>query len=308
MQKRDRNRVKIADYMRSKFLNSKSPKNKLTEKDNLSMHPLQSRDQYTDTEDLSSYVNEQEIDGIESIENLSVTCSECTNLVSRIDELERKLVDKDDLVAKQFNRMSEMETCLNKNVSSKISSLKISSLNTELQKMKAQITEAERKLRNETLNKNLALKRVADLEIKEGESCNQLKDKESEISTLKTQVEMQAKLHSQQQKLRTMQRNNWNRTYQNSCKRVEFLLADNRKLSAEKYHLEMKYRSVCAESDQIGNELRKEANKLKNQLAEEKKKTEDLVASDKLNSLCEILLSQKDAVIAEYLSVLDSKY
>ena len=98
MQKRDRNRVKIADYMRSKFLNSKSPKNKLTEKDNLSMHPLQSRDQYTDTEDLSSYVNEQEIDGIESIENLSVTCSECTNLVSRIGELERKLVDKDDLV------------------------------------------------------------------------------------------------------------------------------------------------------------------------------------------------------------------
>ena len=93
-------------------------------------------------------------------------------------------------------------------------------MHAELQKMKAQITEAERELRNETLNKNLALKRVADLEIKEDESCNQLKDKESEISTLKTQVEMQAKLHSQQQKLRTMQRNNWNRTYQNSCKRV----------------------------------------------------------------------------------------
>ena len=294
MQKRDRNRVKIADYMRSKFLNSKSPQNKLTEKNNLSMQPPQSRDQYTDTEDLSSYVNEQEIDGIESIENLSVTCSECTNLVSRIDELERKLVDKDDLVAKQFNRMSEMETCLNKNVSSKISSLKISSLNTELQKMKAQITEAERKLRNETLNKNLALKRVADLEIKEGESCNQLKDKESEISTLKTQVEMQAKLHSQQQQFYEPRRNHWNRLYQNSCKRVELLLADNRKLSAEKYHLERKFRSVCAESDQMGNELRKQANKLKNQLAEEKKRTEDLDASDKPNS--------------EYVSVLDSKY
>ena len=304
MQKRDRNRVNIAGYMRSKFLNSELPQNKLTEKDDLSMQPPQLRDQYTDTEDLLSYVNEQEIDGIESIENLSVTCSECTNLVSRIDELERKLVDKDDLVAKQSKRMSEMETCLNKNVSSKISSLKISSLkisslNAELQKMKAHIIEAERELRNETLNKNLALKRVADLEIKEDESCNQLKDKESEISTLKTQVEMQAKLHSQQQKLRTMQRNNWNRTYQNSCKRVEFLLADNKKLSAEKYHLEMKYRSVCAESDQIGNELRKEANKLKNQLAEEKKKTEDLVteilvASDKPNS--------------GYESVLDSKY
>ena len=181
-------------------------------------------------------------------------------------------------------------------------------MNAELQKTKAQITEAKSELRNETLNKNLALKKVADLEIKEGEYCNQLKDKESKISTLKTQVEMQAKLHSQQQKLRTMQRNDWNRTYQKSCRRVELLIADNKKLSAEKYHLEMKFRSVCAESNQRENELRKEANKLKNQLAEEKKKTKDLVACDKPNSEYEMLLSEKDAIIAEYVSVLDSKY
>ena len=80
MQKRDRNCVNIAGYMRSKFLNSKLPQNKLTEKDDLSMQPPQLRDQYTDTEDLLSYVNEQEIDGIESFKKLSVTCSECTNL------------------------------------------------------------------------------------------------------------------------------------------------------------------------------------------------------------------------------------
>ena len=75
---------------------------------------------------------------------------------------------------------------------------------------------------------------------------------------------MQAKLHSQQQQFYEPRRNHWNRLYQNSCKRVELLLADNRKLSAEKYHLERKFRSVCAESDQMGNELRKQANKLKN--------------------------------------------
>ena len=184
--------------------------------------------------------------------------------------------------------------------------------------MKAQITEAERELRNETLNKNLALKRVADLEIKMG---TELYDKESEISKLKTKVENQAKLYSQQQKSFEACRKDWNRTYQNGCRQVEFLQADNRRLIEQNNHLEMRFRSVCVDASQMENELRitrttattarrhqQEANKLKNQLAEEKKKTEDLVASDKLNSLCEILLSQKDAVIAEYLSVLDSKY
>ena len=51
-----------------------------------------------------------------------------------------------------------------------------------------------------------------------------------------------------------------------------------------------------------------ETKKLKNQLAEEQKKTKDLIACDKPNSEYEMLLSEKDAIIAEYLSGKDSKY
>ena len=310
----------------------------------ISKPPAQSRDQYTDTKDLIPFANKQETDAVqvlhsqifsqlenkiksklhseietaikkstESFKNLSVTCSECSILVSRISELEQKLVDKDGLNSEQSKRMSEMETCLNKKISDGES--KISSLNAELKKVKAEITEAEKELRYETLNKNLALKRVADLEIK---LANQLKDKESEISKLKTKVENQAKLYSQQQKSFEACRNDWNKTYQSGCRQVEFLQADNRRLAAQNNHLEMRFRSVCVDASQMENELRitrttakgrqQEANKLKNQLAEEKKKAKDLVACDKPNSEYEMLLSEKDAIIAEYLSVLDSKY
>ena len=338
---------KKMEAMMSKFQNSKSPLNKLNENGDLSIPTTQSRDQYTDTEDLIPFVNKQETDAIqllhneifsqlenkvkstinseietaikkstESFKNLSVTCPECSILRKRIGELEQNLVDKDGLVSEQSKRMSEVETCLNKKVSDGES--KISSLNAELQKLEAQITEADKELRYETLNKNLALKRVSDLEIKMG---TELKDKESEISKLKTKVENQAKLYSQQQKSYEASRNQWNKTYQNGCRQVEFLQADNRRLAAQNNHLEMRFRSVCVDASQMENELRitrttattarrhqQEANKLKNQLAEEKKKTKDLVACDKPNSEYEMLLSEKDAIIAEYVSVLDSKY
>ena len=339
------------EAMMSKFVHSTSPKNPPNINDDFSMQTTVSRDQYTDTKDLVSSANKQEIDGIqllhkeifsqleskvksalnfeiekaikmstESFKNLSVTCSECSKLVAHIGELERKLVETDDLVSVQSKRMSEMKTCLNKKISDGES--KISSLNAELQKMKAQITEAKKEFKYETLNKNLALKRVADLEIK---MANQLKDKESEISKLKTKVENQAKLYSQQQKSFESCRKDWNRTYQNGCRQVEFLQTDNRRLTAQNNHLEMRFRSVCVDASQMENELRitrttatgikvearrhqQEANKLKNQLAEEKKKTKDLVACDKPNSEYEMLLSEKDAIIAEYVSVLDRKY
>ena len=337
--------------MLAKFVNSnmQSPQIQVDENDNSLSENGTSRDQCTETMNLSmlNSLNKQNVEDIqlihseifaqlenkvkstlnleietaikkstESFKNLSVTCSECSNLVMRIRELEQKLVDKDDLVSEQSKRMSEMETCLNKKVSDGQS--KISSLNAELQKMEAQITEADRELRYETLNKNLALKTVADLEIK---MANRLKDKESEISKLKTKVENQSKLYSQQQKSFEACRKDWNRTYQNGCRQVEFLQADNRRLIEQNNHLEMRFRSVCVDASQMENELRitrttattarrhqQEANKLKNQLAEEKKKTKDLVACDKPNSEYEMLLSEKDAIIAEYVSVLDSKY
>ena len=337
--------------MLAKFVNSntQSPQIQVDENDNSLSDNGTSRDQCTETTDsliLNSF-NKQNVEEIqlfhseilaqleskvkstlnleietaikkstESFKNLSVKCSECSNLVMRIGELERKLLDKDDLVSEKSRRMSEMETCLNKKVSDGEST--ISSLNAELQKLETQITEADKELRYETLNKNLALKRVSDLEMKMG---TEMKEKEFEISKLKTKVENQAKLYSQQQKSYEASRNQWNKTYQNGCRQVEFLQADNSRLVAQNNHLEMRFRSVCVDASQMENELRitrttattarrhqQEANKLKNQLAEEKKKTKDLVACDKPNSEYEMLLSEKDAIIAEYVSVLDSKY
>ena len=119
--------------MMSKFLNVKSPQNKLTENDDLSIQTTQSRDQYTDTEDLVSFANKQKIDSIQILRNEIFSQSE-----SKVKSI--------------FN----LETAL----------------------------------RNEKRDKNLALKRVVDLKVKQDKPCNQLKDKESEISTLKTQVEM----------------------------------------------------------------------------------------------------------------------
>ena len=100
------------------------------------MQTTQSRDQYTDTEDLVnrlSFANKQEIDAIQILRNEIFSQSE-----SKVKSI--------------FN----LETAL----------------------------------RNEIRDKNLALKRVVDLKVKQDKSCSQLKDKKSEISTLKTQVEM----------------------------------------------------------------------------------------------------------------------
>ena len=284
----------------------------------------------------------------ESYQNLSATCPDCSGLVLRVDELEKKLVDKDHFICdqssqieemkkttiakdkiitkagfqvntfqivvlaqntnrkygnhfEQIKRMTEIETRLTKEISddqSKISSLK------------SQIDEAERELRYETLNKNLTLKRVADLEIKLGQSSKQLKENESEISKLKTKIKNQAQSHNQLQQ-------QWDNTYQNGCREVEFL-------RAQTNHLEMRLHTVCVDASQMENELRicranagqsvansyrfqNEARKLKSQLAEEKKKAKDLIASDKPNSEYEMLLSEKDAIIAEYLSGKETK-
>ena len=102
--------------MMSKFLNVKSPQNKLTENDDLSIQTTQSRDQYTDTEDLVSFANKQKIDSIQILRNEIFSQSE-----SKVKSI--------------FN----LETAL----------------------------------RNEKRDKNLALKRVVDLKVKQDKSCNQ---------------------------------------------------------------------------------------------------------------------------------------
>ena len=176
--------------------------------------------------------------------------------------------------------------------------------------MTAQIAEADRELRYETLNKNSALNQLEDQTKKLGEFGKQLEEKESEISKLKSKIRNQAQSHAQQQQ-------QWNNTYQQGCRQVEFWQAEYNRLAAQNNHLEMRLQDVCVGASQMENELRFcranvgqsqwlqcEAKRLKNQLAEEKKKTKD---SNKPNPEYEMLLSEKNALIAEYESGNDSK-
>ena len=166
--------------------------------------------------------------------------------------------------------------------------------------MTTQIAEADRELRYETLQKNSALNLVAVHEKQLGEFGKQLEEKESEISKLKTKNRNQVQSHAQQQQ-------QWSNTYQQGCRQVEFLQTENSRLSAQNNHLEMRLQNVGHIAGQ-SQRFQHEAKRLKNQLAEEKKKTKDLIASDKSNSDYEMLLSEQDALIAEYLSGKGSEY
>ena len=111
----------------------------------------------------------------ESFKNLQVT-SNRSYQSSHIDELENKILSKDNLIDDQSKRITEMETKLSKQISdeeSKISLLIVENV------------EAERKLRCE------------QLKLKEFET--KLKGKESEISKLNTKISNQSKCNTQQQ-------------------------------------------------------------------------------------------------------------
>ena len=199
----------------------------------------------------------------------------------------------------QTDRMNEIEKRL---------TITISDAQSKISLLNSQCAEAESKLTFETWNKNLALRSVADFETKLRESSKQLEEKESETSKLKTKIKNQAQSHSQQQQ-------QWNNTYRNVWRELEFLRAQNN-------HLQMRFHTVCVDASQMENDLRicranagqsvatshrfqNEAKKLKSQLAEEKKKLKD--STTKPNSEYEMLLSEKDAIIAEYLSGKETK-
>ena len=195
--------------------------------------------------------------------------------------------------------MTEIKTRLTKDISDGKSKILL---------LTNQNAEADRELQNEISNKNLALQRVAYLENKLKRYVKQLEEKESEISKLKKQHENQAQLHSQQQQ-------QWNKTLQQGYNNIEFLQAENIKLLAQNNQLGIRLHGLYINSSQMENELRasrviagqsikfqSDAKQLENQLAEEKKKTKDL------NSEYEMLLSEKDALIVQYVSGKDSKY
>ena len=152
----------------------------------------------------------------------------------------------------QIARITEAEARLTKEISD--AQTKISSLTT-------QIAEADRELRNEKLNKNLALKKVANLS-------------------------------QQHQQLNT--------AYQQACRQAEFLQAEKSRLSAQNNHLQMRLQNVCMGANQMENELRFH------------RANAGQIVGQNMKFYCrseyEILLSEKNALIAEYESGNDSEY
>ena len=109
---------------------------------------------------------------------------------SCIEEMEKKMSFKDDLIRDLSRRLSEIQTTLNRQISDEQS--KISSLN-------ARTAEAERKLSYETSDKNLALNKMKELDTKLKESERLLNDKNDEYTKLKTKISNQTKNNCQQQ-------------------------------------------------------------------------------------------------------------
>ena len=219
----------------------------------------------------------------ESIKNLQLT-SNCSKL--RIDEMENKLLIKNHIIDEQSKKIASFDV---KNA------------------------EAERKLRYETSDKNLA-----NLKLKESHKL--LKERESEISKLNTKISRdfhnQTKTNFQHQQAMNLK-----------CKEIQKLKTELNKVSSQQTsqveinklktkitQLEAdvrRYKNASSSVSHLEAELHKYKSAagtvahLKNQLAEEKKKSEG--SGDKPNSEYEMLLSEKDAIIAEYISGSDSK-
>ena len=219
----------------------------------------------------------------ESIKNLQLT-SNCSKL--RIDEMENKLMSKDAIIDEQSKRIASFDV---KNA------------------------EAERKLRYETSDKNLA-------NFKLKESHKLLKERESQISKLNIKISKdfhnQTKTNCQHQQAINLK-----------CKEIQKLKTELNKVSSQQTsqvetnklktkitQLEAdvrRYKNASSSVSHLEAELHKyksaagTVTHLKNQLEKEKKKSKG--AGDKPNSEYEMLLSEKDAIIAEYISGLDSK-
>ena len=135
----------------------------------------------------------------ESFKNLQVTCNRSDQSSYYIDELENKILSKDNLIDEQSKRITEIEVKLSRQISdeeSKISLLIVENV------------EAERKLRCEQL-------KVKEFETK-------MKGKESEISKLNTKISNQSKSNTQQQTALNAK-----------CKEIEKLKTEAKKTSSQ---------------------------------------------------------------------------
>ena len=210
----------------------------------------------------------------ESIQNHQLTSN---SLKLQRDEMENKLLSKDNIIDEQSKKIASFDV---KNA------------------------EAERKLRYETSDKNLA-----NLKLKESHKL--LKERESEISKLNAKISNQNKTNSQQQQAMNLK-----------CKEIQKLKTELNKMSSQQTsqvevnklktkitQLEVdvrRYKNASSSVSQLEAELHNyksaagTVTHLKNQLAEEKKKLKG--SGDKPCSEYEMLLSEKDAIIAEYIS------
>ena len=201
-----------------------------------------SRDQVTDTEDLVKSSNHSHIDDMqqvhseifaqleskvkstlnfeidaaikkstESFKNLHVTCNRPDQ--TNIEELEKKLASKDNLISDLSKRMTEVQTGLGKQISDGLS---------KIQLLNAKNAEAETKLTHERSVKNAAHLKVREIDEKLKESDKLLKSKVSEISQLQKRVSNQTKTNSQQQQAMNLK-----------CKEIERLQKDLNKFSGQ---------------------------------------------------------------------------
>ena len=210
----------------------------------------------------------------ESIKNHQLTSN---SLKLQRDEMKNKLLSKDNIIDEQSKKIASFDV---KNA------------------------EAERKLRYETSDKNLS-----NLKLKESHKL--LKERESEISKLNAKIFNQNKTNSQQQQAMNLK-----------CKEIQKLKIELNKMSSQQTtqvevnklktkitQLEAdvrRYKNASSSVSQLEAELHKyksaagTVTHLKNQLAEEKKKSKG--SGDKPFSEYAMLLSEKDAIIAEYIS------
>ena len=226
--------------MQSKFINHQHESISLDESHWINIRTI-SLDKYTDTKDLELSMIMGATDNIQLIhneifaqletkikstlnfevdaaikkstecfKNLQITCN--PNKL-RIDELEKKLTYKDDLVTDLSKRLTEAQTDLSKQISDAKSQILL---------LNAQNAEAERKLRYETSDKNIAHLKINELDTKLKESGKQLKEKESEMSKLQNRIANQTKTNSQQQQAMVLK-----------CKEIETLKNEVKKYSSQ---------------------------------------------------------------------------
>jgi len=301
-----------------KTMVSKFSKAKEQSTDNLSSKTAILKDQFTDTEDLEKSFNHSQIGDMQQVHNdifaqleskikatlnveLDAAIKKSTESFSnlqvtsqrpdqgQIEELGKKLENKDNLIADLSKRFTEVQTGLGKQISDERS--KIQSLN-------AKNTEAQRKLRYETSDKNIALLKVKELETKLNESGKKLKSKESEISQLAKRISNQTKDNSLK-----------NQAMNLKCKEIETLQKEVKKLSG-KQTSQAEVNKLQTKISQLEADLRlqkslattaqksqSEIEKLKNELVTVKKSHASTMST--LQSKLQKQLNQKELEISK---------